>query len=77
MGEDNLMKLSEFLALVSLYLEPKGRGIKNEGCHTLFTRIGDFSRKKGVATLIFTPRPCPFRFKFLGSLVIKVIKGSL
>ena len=36
-----------------------------------------FSRKKGMATLIFTPRPCPFRFTILGALGIKVKKGSL
>ena len=36
-----------------------------------------YSSKKGMATLIFTPRPCPFRFTILGALGIKVKKGSL
>ena len=29
-----------------------------------------------MATLIFAPHPCPFRFIILGVLGIKVIKGS-
>ena len=48
MGEDNLTKLSEIVALVSLYLEPKRLWVwcENEGCHTLLSKIGDFPEKR-------------------------------
>ena len=48
MGEDNLMKLSGIIALVSLCVNLKGhgRGIKMRVAITFFTRIGDFPEKR-------------------------------
>ena len=46
MGEDNLMKLSEIVALSSFYLELKGHGsgLKMRGAMPL-SKIGDFTEK--------------------------------
>ena len=79
MGKDNLMKLSGNIALVSLCVNVKGHGhsIKMRVAMPFFTRIVDFPEGKGLAALIFTPLPCPFRFIILGALGIKVKKGSL
>ena len=57
-------------------LKGHGHGVKIKVATSFFWKI-TYSSKKGMATLIFTPRPCPFRFTILGALGIKVKKGSL